>query len=66
MRNGEWAKLRRPNDCQGGKLGASSFSSYRTRIFSRGRRGIALSPPAPRFWIVASALRASHRLLCPL
>jgi hypothetical protein len=82
MRNDEWAKRRmgetakrrRPNDCHGEKLGAPSFSSYRSRRFSRGRRGIADSPyrpfavshPAPRFWIVALALSAPHRLLCPL
>ena len=73
-RNGEWAKRRRPNDCEGEKLGAPGFSSYRARRFSRGRRGIAVSPfrrlavshPAPKFWIVAPALRASHRLLYPL
>src|SRR5260370_37827227 len=73
-RSGEWAKRRRPNDCEGEKLGAPGFSSYRARRFSRGRRGIAVSPfrrfavshPAPKFWIVAPALRASHRLLYPL
>jgi len=49
MRNGEWA---RANDCQGEKLDAPSFSSYRSRRFSRGRSsiaGFAVSHPAPRF-----------------
>jgi hypothetical protein len=74
MRNGERAKRRRPNDCLGEKICPPSFSSYRSRRFSHGRRGIADSPyrplavshPAPRFWIVALALSAPHRLLCPL